>query len=212
MQISTVKKNIKSTSIKYGSILAVIVLILAGGYFYSSSLEEELDSIKRKVSSINSEISKKRNKYMDAEDNLEKFLKLPARKMPTESGYEKSFHRIKEIIPVIEDLKDSYSFKKLNFTLGKVAPETNLNTDAVEAFKGDISIVFEGVSDEYILSFTEDLNNTLPGYLNVESLNIVKANDITKKNVREFFVNKAFHFVKGGVTISWITYKRKGQE
>lgn len=204
-----IKNQIKTFAIKYGIACGVLLAVFIAVFLYSSTLEEDLSRIKSKVLNLNSEISEKNREYNKAEGGLEKFLKISNKKIPTQSGYKESYQRIKAILPQIERLKKIYSFKKLTFTLGAVEKDRDFSKGEFESYNGGLSLYFEGVSDQFVLSFMNDLSNLLPGYLTLNEFFISKKTPINKSSSKSFLTVKNFHFVSGKIGFDWVTIKAK---
>lgn len=200
-----IKKRIRSDLLRYGIISVVLISACVAIYLYNESLNEENRKVKNRVSKLSSEIIDKNREYDLAEESIESFLKVPASKLPSDTGYSKGYQRIKQVLPKIEKLKNLYSFKKLTFTLGKIEKEKKLSTSEFNAHIGDLSLYYEGISDQYVISFLEDLKDLLPGYLKLKTFVISKKENLTNETARSYITTKSFHFVSGKADFDWIT-------
>lgn len=212
MKIEKIKSNIKKLLIIWGSVVSVLVAGFVVLFLYNDTLQEDSQNIKNRVSSLRSEVDQKNRFYAGAKGNLDKFLKIPISKLPTNSGHKESYQRIKEILPRIEKFKDLYSFKRLTFTLGKIEENRDYSMNGEQAYSGSVSLYFEGVSDEFVFSFMEDLENALPGYLQLEDFYISKKSDLNNDNVKMFLTSRNFYFVAGKIDFNWITFKQKEEK
>lgn len=209
MKADIIKNSIKKKAIKYGSIVLILALALGGAIYYSSSSVKELEKLKRNVSSLKSQITNKENTFNEAEKSLNEFLKIAENKLPTEEGYSAGYMRVRTIIPVLKNLKGVYRFKKLDFNLEDLKLSNKINSKFYTAHENVLNIKFEAASDQLFFSFLKDLENVLPGYLQLQKLVILKKEKITKDTINLFITEKKFALVTGEVDINWITLKEK---
>lgn len=209
MKKDIIKNSIKKKAIKYGGVVLILALVLGGAFYFSNSSIKELEKLKRNVSSLKTQITNKQNTFNEAEKSLNEFLKIVENKLPTEEGYSAGYMRVRTIIPVLKDLKKIYRFKKLDFNLEDLKLSDKVNSKFYTAHENVLNIKFEAASDQLFFSFLNDLENILPGYLQLQRAVILKKEKITKDTINLFIAEQKFSLVSGEVDINWITLKQK---
>lgn len=209
MKAEVVLNSLKKRLIKYGIIILVLTVFAAGSGYYNSGVQEEQVRLRNDINTFRSQVVQKEDAYKEAEDNLKKFLEIPKKVLPTKEGYEAGYMRVKVLMPIIEELKKVYKFKKLDLALSDINPSQRVMAETFDTFESTIDLNFQGVSDEYLASFINDLNYRLPGYVDLLKLDVKRENQITSYNIKKYAVDPNFYFVSGTATLSWATFKTK---
>jgi hypothetical protein len=199
---------LKKRLIKNSAIAFVLAIIYFGSSYYETASGEQITTLTNEIATLNNQINSKQAEFTEAETNLKKFLNINKSDLPTKDGYAAGYLRVGEIITRLDELKRIYSFKKLDFTIDEIKQSSRTQATNFDSFENTINITFEGATDEYVVSFINDLNFLLPGYLEVTKLNISKNDDVTPKNIKKYS-DSNFYFVNGIIKITWITLKSK---
>ncbi len=203
--------NLKKMLIKE-AITIFIILLITGGIFYGAifwegGLEKDLNSIKAEIRNINAqEISEKKG-YEALVDAIESYAKIPERRLPTAEGMNKYSSRIRISTPIIESLKNKYRLTKLNISFTAVELEQKRRRfKEIKVLSNNLTVDFEGMSDELILSFTEAIIGEFPGYLIMNRLEINRSEGITSDildSMRDG--GELIPLVKGAMVFEWKT-------
>jgi len=212
MKIETIKNKLKKKLLKNGSIALVLGIIYFGVAYYNSSSKAQIETTNNEIYALRNEMFQKEDDFKEAEKNLKLFLKIPKKALPTDKGYNAGYMRIKELMPVFEELKNLYKFKKLDLDVKEITPSVKVTGNDFDTFEGEMDIVFSGVSDEYVFSFINDLSFRLPGQMELLRLNIIKTAEIDSEAVRKYKDDNNFYFVNGVIKLSWFTFKNKVNE
>lgn len=208
MSNAVLKKQISKKLIKNGIIIVVMTVIFVVSYFYQSSNTTKLDELTNRINTLDSQIVKKKSEYDQSEANLKEYLAIDKIKLPSEDGYAQGRDRLKVALPIIQEMKDTYVFKKLNFKLSEIKESPSINSQVFAAYDNSITIEFEGASDEYLYSFLNDLKHALPGYIYMKNIKMTKSQDITIASAVDYLGNGPA-FVSGSMDLTWTTLRLK---
>ncbi len=207
MKIVNLKKKIKKRLIRNAIIIAVLIGLFVGAFVYNSSSTASLEQSRNRANSIQSQIASTKMQYAESEANLKEYLAMDKSKLPGTDGYELLRERLSVALPAIQDMKDVYSFKKLNLSLAEIRKMDNINSMNFVAYQNAITLDYAGGTDEYIYSFINDLKNTLPGYLNIESISLKRDNDINDETMANYIAPGEFSLVSGNIKLDWVVLK-----
>ncbi len=205
MKIPSLKKLIKNDIFLKIAIVAILILVALGSFYFKISKSKQLSQIKDNISSLESQIQQSTDAFHKSEQLYQQYKLVDKKRLPDDNGYNTARDRLSVALPMIQKLKDIYLFKKLNITLGEIAPMQNNPSSQSTPYDSKVTLEFSGPTDQYVYSFINDLKHILPGYLNVSSLKMEKNNGVDPNAVSAFYKNKEFTFTSGSVEFHWTT-------
>ncbi len=208
MKIEVLKQEIKKTAITKGIIAAILLVILWGAHYYSTSSTENLTNIQNGFTGLDNSLTNKILTYDEAEKNLKKYLDIPATRIPSKEKYNMGFVRLRTLVPEIDKLKSAYMFKSLDYMVLDIKPNPLFNGADMEAYENNILINFSGATDEMVFSLINDLKKILPGYVLLDSLEVIKILPVDELNANNYLTRQDFSFVNGKIEIKWIILQK----
>ncbi len=205
MKIELIKKQLQLKALKFLPVVVVLFVIFMVSYNYASSNKEKITANENKIRGLNAQIEQSRSDYGQSEKLLSEYLMIKKDKMPTPSGYAVGRDRLKVLLPVIQEMKGRYFFKKLNFSLSEIKKGIAPGVVKFDMYQNTISIDFAGATDEFVLSMINDLKILLPGYLNVSALTLVRELDINQETTNGYLPENGSAIVTGSVELEWTT-------
>jgi len=207
-KLAKAKKDLVKTSTISLAIVAVFGGLVFGILQYKHSKEDDLKKIKKDIKSIKSNISSIKNERKQAMLSYKTFNSIPKNKLPTDSGYETSVERQRIAKKILLELNEKYRFTAMDPKLAP--PELKESNDLIEIISSPLDINFDGMSDELVLSFVNDLRESLPGYLKMTKLNIKRRGAIDSETLEKIKVTSSYlPLVSGAATFEWYTLKNK---
>ena len=151
--------------------IAIVLIVSAGVVFAGTSgkrsLEEELAALNKKSTQLISEAAARQQEYEETLRAFEIYENIPEHKLPA-NDYDNIQSRIRISRPIIERLKRKYKFTGLDVRLSKINPETPLKKgDNYVIVSNEVTIDFDGLTDDLVYSFIEELIHEIPGYLHL---------------------------------------------
>ncbi len=207
MKADTVKKQLVKQLVKS----VVVLAILGSGLFVAFTLKSDTEAELQKVSQEASNIDKQAQSLKMEYDRFETINKAYYEQVPQNKRENdklaSAVERIKVARPIIESLKALYQFDQLDITFSPVeADEKNYDTKNVRVMSNKVIVDFGAASDELVLSFLDSLITELPGYIQLETFDINREQDITQDVLNRIGQNKeAVSLVTGRMTFLWKT-------
>jgi len=210
-KLAKAKKDLAKSSTASIIIIAVFGGLVFGTMQYKNSKEDDLDKVKKDIKKIKSNISTIKNERKQAMLSYETFNSIPENKLPTKSGFESSVERQRIAKKVLLDLNDKYRFTAMDPKLSP--PGLKESTALIDIISSPLDINFDGMSDELVLSFVNDLKEKLPGYLKMTKLNIKRRGAIDSETLEKIKVTSSYlPLVSGAVSFEWYTLKSKNDK
>ena len=203
-KIDNLKKNIKTTAIRLGTISGIALFLFLGAFFYGDSTKGELEELEKRKRSMISNQAIQKSKYNKALENLEKFLKIEKNDLPNEQDFKVSYARLKPLIENMEILKKNYHFKTLDFSMGEIKENKSYSSSKFKLYENLVTLNFKGAPEHFIYSFLEDLKGLLPGFLVVEKFEMRRNSLVQPFLVERFLKDKEFHFTSGKIELRWL--------
>lgn len=200
------KKLMKDAAIVLGAVV-VAGGCMAWGMATSAGIHEKLDQLKRQSQKAISDAQKEQEEYEATIAAFNRFENIPQHRLPA-SDYDTIQSRIRALRPVVETLEERYKFSKLDVKISKLDdPVAASNADYL-IIKSDLTIEFEGLTDEYVYSFIHALIQDLPGYLYLQELKINKLQPITPVLLQQASASgTSTPLVSGSMMLAWRTIK-----
>lgn len=211
MKIDDLKKKFKKEAIMLSAVLAFLGVIYTAVFMKHSGSEEDYEKITQEINSINGQARTIRTDYENYKLSNKTFSELPEHKRLTDD-LDSTAARIRAARPIIEALKERYKFVKLDVTFSPINEDTEnaSGSKSVIVLNNELSVEFEGMSDELVFSFMDSLSEELPGYLQLTRLRIDRADDINQKLLNKISQERSLYpTVRGNMTFTWKTLKTK---
>lgn len=187
------------------AILTGILLVIGGGVFY---LEKTIDDISQKkdwlrneVNTIKDQLDGLNKKTLEFSEAVKTWESLPSGKKELQGlrinkakdildGY-----KIKYKLPVLETAFSKPTEEKLN--------DSRDSSETIIVISSNVSIQFEGLTDQYIIGFIQELMKDFPGYIQVTNLVITRAGEPTKEILRKISLGEMPGLIKGKIEFIW---------
>jgi len=209
MKLDTEKKKLFKEIGVIAGILFAAWLVLYYTSSYEASLEENLSSETRKYNEIKAKADSLRIEHKNLVVSSEEYRNINKNRLPTEDGFSSTSSRIRAVRPIIEEMKKLYRFPVLDVTFSNISDKSKeFGAKTVVVLENEISIKFEGMSDELVFSFVEDFIKALPGYLNIKDFNIKRKSNLTPEILTLLKNSKEIKpLVEGTIVFVWDTLK-----
>jgi hypothetical protein len=212
LKITLIKKEIKRKMLKYLPALAILLVVFIAAQQYDSYNQSRLKSVQDKANVLSSQIIRIRTDYDEAEKILKTYMAIDKNKFPTDDGFAVGRDRLRALLPIIKELKDTYSFKTLNLTLSEIKENSTAGIQGFKVYENNIQLDFAGLTDEMVYSFIKDLKHEIPGYINIKVLQITRVADINSASVDSYFLKHDVAFVQGKIELEWATMQNVVKE
>ena len=87
---------------------------------------------------------------------------------------------------------------------------SGLFTDTVSVMSSEVSLQFEGLTDEYILEFVSSIVNEFPGYIQIMSFSLNRSELIDKESLKKIAAGDFSGLVDAKLKFLWSDFKYKG--
>ena len=207
MRLVTLREELIKLGLRMGGVILVAGLIMGYSFYDRQSREDDLAKNQR-------EIALARNRIVKLEDENNRFIqqqlrfnRIPVRQRDVQLSDLPS--RIAVLQPTLQNLKVRYRLATLDINLTNVAPYLSAQDQNRYATQfNTITLTFGGLSDELILSFLQDLFQTLPGYIRVEKMELKRELEITQVVLGQIQGQTIPVLVSGNVVFTWKTVRR----
>ncbi len=216
MKIKVLKKKL----LREAMIALAIVLVVGGGCFFAiihaASVEEDLGKLNQQLSSTRSNTQNKQREYEEALASLEKYNKIPERRLPA-NDYDTLQSRIRTVRAIVEPLEKRFHLASLDVQLSRIGTaKTATDAPASKDFAilvSDITLQFQGPTDEMVYSFMQEFSDELPGYVRIKELKIERARSITPPLLQNInATGQSSALVAGTLSLTWKTIKNTGTD
>ena len=208
MKIAVLREELIQTAWAVGAILLGVLLITGYSFYDRQSREDALAQTQRDISLAKNQIRK-------LEDDNNQFVQMKVRynQIPESKravGLNALPARIALLQPALQDLKIRYRLAVLDISLTNVAPLVTAEPNKrYGASLNTVTLRFGGLSDELLLSFLQELFETLPGYIRVEKLEMKRDAAISPAILGQIRASSTPLVASGAVTFSWKTVSRQ---
>lgn len=189
--------------------IALAALIFVGYSFYDrQSREDTLAQIQRDLALANNHIVK-------MEDDNNKFIQMQLHynRIPDKQrdmNLSDLPSRIALLQPTLQSLKVRYRLAVLDISLTNVAPLISTQEQkGYDTHFNTVTLTFGGLSDELLLSFVQELFETLPGYMRVEKMELKREAEITPAILGQIKNSSIPLLVNGSVVFTWKTVRKQ---
>lgn len=207
MQLQDVKK------ILIHRIIAATLLAVGGvaGYFivgkYQQVLVQEQQSVQKEITSVNAKINTLEHKQQEYDEAKKLWDRLSDRQKKRD-GLE-----IAATQQLLDQLKNYYLLRTLKLNMSKPVELTDrYKTTTTVVLTSRVTLVFEGLSDEQVLSFLGALFKYMPGYMTVRTFHISRELSVTDGVLEKIKLGTSLPMVKGDLTFDWRDLKDATQD
>ena len=189
--------------------IALGALIITGYSFYDrQNREDNLAQIDRDLALANNQIVKleeDNNKFIQTQL---RYNRIPDKKR--EVNLSDMASRIALLQPTLQGLKVRYRLAVLDISLTNVAPLVSAQDQKrYLTHFNTVTLTFGGLSDELILSFLQELFETLPGFIRVEKMEMKRTTEITSAVLGKIQNSSIPVLVSGSVVFTWKTVRKQ---
>jgi hypothetical protein len=205
MDIKTLQKK---TLTRTGAYLLIIVCVVSICIYLGSvekTVQEKHDWLKNDISQL--------SRKLDGLSIKAKEFAEAAKMWEGLSDEQKKLQgmKINNAKDLLDKLKDQYKLVdvKISFSKPDELKEVYIS-DTIAVVSSEVSIDFKGMTDEFILGFVADILNQFPGYIQVTSLSITRAREVTKGDLEKIATGEYQGLAEGKIVFSWRDLKYKG--
>lgn len=115
--------------------------------------------------------------------------------------------RITKAQHILKNLEKRYKLTNVNIYVSK--PESLENagtTETVELVSSKVNISFRALTDAYVLAFIAALEKEMPGYVQINTFNMSRANLVTKEVLRQILDGKLPGLVNANLEFVWTDF------
>jgi hypothetical protein len=203
---------IREELIKVASIvggIALGALLITGYSFYDRQNREDT------LAQVENDLALAKNQIVKLEEDNDKFLQLQLHynRIPDKQrdiNLSDLPSRLAILQPALQNLKVRYRLAVLDISLTNVAPlvGTQEQKGYITHFN-TITLTFGGLSDELMMSFLQELFETLPGYIRVEKLVMNRKIEISPAVLAQIQNSSIPVLVEGSVVFTWKTVRKQ---
>ena len=204
MQYSQLRKRLLLESAAIAGILAAAGAVAFGLGVASDNYQASSESLESQVDAIAASTSALSAKYDKVRENPALFKKVT--QLQSENRLSISQQVVKNRF---DYLRDKYYLADLHLVMSPIAdvqgPDYQRKTNVIVS--SDVSINFQGLSDEYAYGLLNALQQDLPGSSKITSLTLTRQGDVTKDMLRTISETGAAPLIKGEIKFVWFGIK-----
>ncbi|NDF12849.1 MAG: hypothetical protein EB060_08590 [Proteobacteria bacterium] len=210
-KIAALKRRlIKEGAILGGALIGLIIIYFVF-VFRLSSIQDDIDRVKRETIAINKETFDTKTKNVLIAESLKIYKDLPSQKL-TNISLADAASRIRVSRPIIDELRTRYRINEINVNFSKVEDASSkFNVKGLTVYTNQITIDYKALTDELVFSFIDALIKKLPGYVNIEKIEMARQDEITNEVMSEVRKPNAPlpSLVAGKIVLNWWTLKQQ---
>lgn len=190
------------------AVLAVSAIALLVASNFESSKQEARNLAEAGLRDDNSKIQEI-EAYLESAKKAQESQSLLVGKTNNYKGIDRNF-----LTDSLDTLKSRYMIIDLSMRMGptSILPEKEMQKNSLDIEHSLISINFSGLTDELLLSFTDNLLKIIPGYVSVDALQIERKRLIDDSVLNEVANEKYLPLVSGTLSFHWMVPKAKTKE
>lgn len=208
MRLMYLREELVRVGWKVGGVIAIAAIIMGYSLYDRQSREDTLAQMQRDTALA-------KNAIVRLEEDNNRFIqqqlrynRIPENQRDVQLNDLPS--RIAILQPTLQALKVRYRLAVLDISLTNVAPFVAAQNQTRFATQfNTITLTFGGLSDELILSFLQELFQTLPGYIRVEKLDMKRDLEITPEILGQVQGRSIPVLVSGSVVFTWKTVRKQ---
>lgn len=206
MKLQELRKQVITRVILSAAVLAVIGGLAVASYFIRTGYEDDLSKVNNQARDTNSNIQMLEQLLEQAKKAIESYALLQGSKKPSPTGINQEY-----LTQVLENFKERYVLTDLSLKMAAPAPlkDKDLAKNNLDIEHVMVSLQFSGLSDELLFSFMDNLLRVLPGYTQVDSIQMERKGALDNKVLADIMQEKYSPLVQTGLTFHWIAIKPK---
>ena len=208
MKIAVIREELIRIAWIAGVITLAALLITGYSFYDRQKREDNLAQMERDIALANNQILK-------LEEDNDKYIQTKMRynriaDRQREINLSDLPSRIAILQPTLQNLKVRYRLAVLDISLTNVAPliSEQEQKNYITHFN-TVTLTFGGLSDELLMSFLQELFETLPGYIRVEKLELRRKTLITPSVLGQIQNSSIPLVVEGTVVFTWKTVHKQ---
>ena len=208
MKIAVIREELIRIAWIAGGITLAALLITGYSFYDRQKREDNLAQMERDIALANNQILK-------LEEDNDKYIQTKMRynriaDRQREINLSDLPSRIAILQPTLQNLKVRYRLAVLDISLTNVAPliSEQEQKNYITHFN-TVTLTFGGLSDELLMSFLQELFETLPGYIRVEKLELRRKTLITPSVLGQIQNSSIPLVVEGTVVFTWKTVHKQ---
>lgn len=200
--------SLKKQTIIHTAIIALIILAAIGGYLivlsFEDSYNQELSSVTRELTRINSQSLTLDNRVAMAQRSLKLYQSIQSSGGDSSNNINRRWAKEK-----LDTLKDRYRLGKLTLKMTPLEELTNkrFKRTAAITMHTEVTLQFSGLTDSHLFSFIEAIKQEFSGYIRIDSLRISRKSEISNDTLRSISKGVIPDIVDGEVMFHWLSLK-----
>lgn len=202
--------TLKKILIKESAIFMGMLLVTAAGVFFAVTKAEELDAEKNtlniNVSNVDGQIQQVRADFTKAKNSLELYQKLSQGKQSLGDSLSRDTAK-----KILDRLKEEYLLSSLSVTISPAQEikDIQIQTKTSSLMASDVTLRFEGMSDEQLFSFVSAITREFTGYVRFTRLAMDRTGEITTEILQKAGKGERPALVTGEVSFRWYGLKEQ---
>ncbi len=206
-----IKRTQKRFWIQIGIIIAALACFFAAFLYtsnYKNTQAAEQERLQQQQQRLTQTLQRLEKEQHQAQKNFEYYQEIPQTRFPLEERLlETVASRIRASRSVVRNLQLRYYLMDMDVNLSAVQDITTKKQEKFFRVKqSHIDMEFGAVSDASIYSFLSEMIDILPGYIDVQSLEITKNSEISASILQDIRDQAPLTpLVNGSVRLLWTT-------
>lgn len=204
MKFITLRKKILIEAGTAGAILLglLVVSLLINGL--SNRFTDDKNLLNGQVISLTTEANTLQAQVVKAKESL--LLYETLNKQNQNAGFDLNRQKAKDLL---DKLKNNARLSSLSLTMAPIAKlnDPNFKTKAADIISSDVTLNFEGLTDEQLYSFISAIKLYFPGYVRVNSLELTRQGELTNETFASISKGILPALVKGQLAFKWLGLK-----
>ena len=205
--------SLKKTTIKQLSIMAIIIIALAGIYLVLLHLKDENEQkrsqLKLQTNNLNTQIQNLQEQYKKAQASMGLYNSLQAEDEAGTGGINRQ-----NMKGLLDKLKDTYHLSRLTLKMepAEELPQEKFRKKTTLTEHSEVTLKFSGLTDEYLFSFIDALIHELSGYMRIENMQLRRELPINNDILLKISHGDTPALVSGEIVFHWLGLKTVGNE
>lgn len=203
--------QMKRKLVKEAGICGGILAVAGGGLFaamtWESGLNEEMNQLNGNVSGVNGEIQNLQTQYSKAKSSLDLYNSLQDKR-----GIDETFSR-DGAKKILDRLKEEYLIDNLVMTVTPTQEikDSPVSTKTATLVLSDVTLKFDGMSDEQLFSFINALSKEFTGYLKFTKMELTRGGEISTDTLKSIGKGTRPTLVSAEIMFKWYGLKANAQ-
>ncbi|MCE3233287.1 MAG: putative rane protein [Rickettsiaceae bacterium] len=205
MEIKALRKKTITKSAVYGVLLACVISISTYLGGVSDSIDEKYNFLKNDITALSRKLDGLSEKALEFSESARVWEEFTPEQQKLQGL------RINLAKDLMDRLQTEYKISnvKMSFSKPEELKEVYV-TDTVSVVSSDVNIDFSSITDENVFNFIGAVMAEYPGYVQINSLSIVRTKDVEKGVLVDIAEGKIPSMVDVRMNFSWRDLKYKG--